>query len=287
MVLGPTQLMLLPRTYDPSPALAPYILRHYVFAADLPDSTVIEDFLLAETAFVRCLLEGDWTFQNAAGEWLKPDKMLFFGANAKPLKVRVRGSFVVAGCTIRPGGWNSLFAGSHQDYTDKLLPLSRVWGSQAAKLQLALENADTDEARIAAMELYIRKQLDDLGQQDPDLAMAQFERISLRDSKIKVEDAASLIGLSVRQLERRCCATFGLTPKAVLRRSRYLDIAAAKRGFGSPSERDLAELRYFDQSHLNREFRRFTRMTPGQFERTATPLHTAGLKLREESRFED
>jgi len=39
-------------------------------------------------------------------------------------------------------------------------------------------------------------------------------------------------------------------------------------------------LRYFDQSHLNREFRHFFGMTPGQFEKATTPLFTAGLKLR-------
>jgi len=59
------------------------------------------------------------------------------------------------------------------------------------------------------------------------------------------------------------------------------------RGLSSPTERDLAELRYFDQSHLNREFRRFARMTPKQFENAVTPLQTAGLKLRQESLFED
>ena len=64
-------------------------------------------------------------------------------------------------------------------------------------------------------------------------------------------------------------------------------MAAAIRGFSSPSESNLAELRFFDQSHLNREFKRFTQMTPGQFKKAITPLQTAGLKLREESKFED
>ena len=279
--------MLLSRTYHPSPALAPYIRRYYVFEAELPEDMVIEDFLLAETAFVRSLLKGEWTGEVAPGEWSRPSKTLLFGANEKPFRVRVQGSFNVVGFAIRPSGWNALFNCSHHDFVDRLLPLEEVWGNLAAKLQCAMEAADSDEAKVAAMEAIISERIADMGLLATDPAIARFEAIARTDSTMRIDDAAAEVGLSVRQLERRCRAAFGLTPKAVLRRSRFLDMATAMRGFSSPSERDFAELRYFDQSHLNREFRRFTRMTPRQFERMVTPLQTAGLKLREESRFED
>ena len=60
-------------------------------------------------------------------------------------------------------------------------------------------------------------------------------------------------------------------------------MATAMRGFSSPSEEELAALRYFDQSHLTREFKRFAGMTPRAFERTTTPLFTAGLNLRNQA----
>ncbi|MGB5778782.1 helix-turn-helix domain-containing protein [Allopontixanthobacter sediminis] len=279
--------MLLSRTYRPSPSLSPYIRRYYVFEADLPDDMVIEDFLLAETAFVRSLLKGEWQGEIAPGEWSCPSKTLFFGANEVPFKVRVQGSFHVVGFAIRPSGWHGLFRKPHHEFVDQLLPLQDIWGDLAGKLQAAMESAETDEAKVAAMEAIIEERIAFLGTPATDPAIAKFETIARTDSTMRVDDAADDVGLSVRQFERRCRASFGLTPKAVLRRSRFLDMATAMRGFSSPTERDLAELRYFDQSHLNREFRRFTRMTPRQFERSASPLQTAGLKLREESRFED
>jgi AraC-like DNA-binding protein len=137
------------------------------------------------------------------------------------------------------------------------------------------------------MERLILKRVSTVGSPEPDLKMAQFERIARVNSTILVNDAADLIGLSPRQMARRTKACFGLTPKAVLRRSRFLDLATAMRGFSTPSERDLAALRYYDQSHVTREFKRFTNMTPGVFQKTPTPLFTAGLKLRQESLFED
>ena len=279
--------MLLSRTYHPSEALAPYIRRFYVFEAELPEAMVIEDFLLSETAFVRCLLKGDWKGEVAPGEWSQPGRTLFFGANALPFRVRVQGSFAVTGFAIRPSGWKALFEQSHRDFADDLLPLQDLWGDLADHMQAGVESATDDQGKLAAMEAAITHRLKQIGSYKTDSQMAKFEVFARTDSAIRVEDAAREVGLSVRQLERRCQHTFGLTPKAILRRSRFLDMATAMRGFSSPSDSDLAALRYFDQSHVAREFRRFTNMTPTEFTNAVTPLQTAGLKLREEARFED
>jgi AraC-like DNA-binding protein len=279
--------MLLSRTYRPSADLAPYIRRFYVFEAPLPDGAMIEDFLLAETAFVRCLLRGDWAAETSPGQWSTAGNVVFFGANSRPLRVRVKGGFAVTGFAVRPSGWHALFAESHHTLSDKMLPLQQLWGDLADDMFAGVSQASDDDGQLVAMEIALRERIALLQRPDADLKMARFEVIARTDSTMRVEDAAIEVGLSIRQLERRCLASFGLTPKAILRRSRFLDTATALRGFSSPSDRDLDALRYFDQSHMNREFRRYTGMTPGTFVNASTPLQTAGLKLREESRFED
>lgn len=248
---------------------------------------VIEDFLLSETAFVRCLLRGNWKGEVAPGVWSQPGNALFFGANEHPFKVRVQGSFEVIGIAIRPSGWKALFEQSHREFKDRMFKLQDVWGDCADHLQAQVEKAGDDEEKVAALEDSIRRRLDEVGSHHVDEQIAKFEVFARTDSGIKIEDVAREVGLSVRQLERRSHMTFGLTPKAVLRRSRFLDMAAAMRGFSTPNDADLAEIRYFDQSHVAREFKRFTRMTPTQFADAITPLQTAGIKLREESKFED
>lgn len=278
---------MLSRTYRPSADLAPYIRRFYVFEAPLPDEIVIEDFLLAETAFVRCLLKGEWAAEATPGEWTTAGRIPFFGANARPFRVRVKGGFAVTGFAVRPSGWHGLFDVSHHIFADRMLPLQELWGQLAESMLAGLAAASDDEGQLLAMENAIRERISELGPVEPDKHIAQFEVFARTNSTIRIEDAAARIGLSVRQLERRCLASFGLTPKAVLRRSRFLDTAAAFRGFSTPSEQQLDALNYFDQSHMNREFRRFTDMTPRRFSETPTPLHTAGLKLREESKYED
>ena len=276
--------MLLSRTYQPSPALAPYIRRHYVFEAELPADSEIVDGLLAENAFVRIVMRGDWSVETEPGVWRNGGQTILFGANARPLKVRVRGPFTVIGFAIRPSGWSSLFWEPARSYADKMVSLGDAWDDIAPKLLSDLTDAPDDGAKVAALERAVATQMARVGARHPDELIAHFEQIARADSMIKVEDIAARLGLSVRQLERRCLAACGLTPKMILRRSRFLDMAAAMRGFSSPSEEELAKLRYFDQSHLNREFKRFANMTPGAFASAFTPLFTAGLKLREEGK---
>jgi AraC-like DNA-binding protein len=273
------------QNYAPSDALLPYIRRFYVFETPLPDDMVIEDFLLAETAFVRLLLGGDWSAEMTHGDWRTAGKCVFFGGNEKPLKARVKGSFLVAGFAVRPSGWTSLFTQSHRTVKDQMLPLQFLWGDLADKMFSEVAAAPNDLGKVAAMERAIAARLAEIGKYKPDDLMAQFEVIARTDSTMKIEDAAAQLGISVRQMERRCLESFGMSPKAILRRSRFLDMAAAMRGFSTPSQAQLAELRYFDQSHINREFRRFSGMTPGKFAKAVTPLQTAGLKLREEGKW--
>ena len=205
---------------------------------------------------------------------------MLFGANTKPFPVRMRGAFTVIGFSIKPGGWNALFGESAADYTDKMMPLADAWGSIATQMYDAVAAAPDDAAIVAAMETAVRAQLKVIGKPREDKLITRYESIARLDSTAKVEDVAALLGLSVRQVERRCLHGFGVSPKTIFRRSRFLDMAAAMRGLSKPNEVQLALLRYFDQSHLNREFHTFAGMTPGKFRAADTPLFTAGLQLR-------
>lgn len=277
-----TPTMLQSRNYPPAPDLDPYIRRHYIFAAELPAEHVIVDRLLSETAFVRILLKGDWAAEIAPGWWENAGPIALFGGNSLPQPVRVRGPFLVAGFAIKPSGWAALFDETACTFTNRMYRLRDIWGAVADEMFENVAPAADDAAMIAAMEDALRRRIAAMRRPGEDRQIARFEAIARLDSTTRVEIAATELGLSVRQLERRCLKGFGLTPKMILRRSRFLDMATAMRGFSDPSEEELAALSYFDQSHLNREFRRFTGMTPGAFMQTQTPLLNAGLKLRAE-----
>ncbi|MFC0590706.1 helix-turn-helix domain-containing protein [Novosphingobium aquiterrae] len=284
--------MLQSRNYPPSPRLAPYIARHYVFNVEAPDQFELIDQLLSETAFVRLLLRGDWAAEVVKGIWSNVGKAVFFGPNRRPLKVRVRGGFRVVGIAFCPAGWRGLSNIPADAFADRMVPLADMLGPRAESLlgevsRVTDDSAQGDARIIAAIEKVVCDLLDARGWPKADEAMQRFERLARNNSTAMVRDAAVQLGMSERQLERRCRPAFGLSPKAILRRSRFLDMAAAMRGLSSSDEREQAALRYYDQPQLIREFRRFIAMTPGQFQKTPTPLLTAGLELRALRKAED
>jgi AraC-like DNA-binding protein len=272
--------MLQSRNYAPSPHLAPYVARHYVFRPPLPDDFVMVDRLLAETAFVRILITGDWAAEVAPGRWERPGDVLFFGANARPFKVRVRGPFFIVGVALRPSGWRALSDRPASDFADRMVRLADVWGEDAEARFADVAKLTDDDAIVAVCEAAITAQLK--APQRVNRAMQHLESVARLDSATRVEDVADELGISSRQLERLSTAHFGHTPKTVMRRSRFLDMAAAMRGLGDPDDDYLAALRYFDQSHRTREFKHFIGMTPAEFERTPTPLLDAGIQLRQD-----
>lgn len=274
--------MLQSRNFAPSTDLAPYLRNHFVFRAALPADMELIDPLLSETAMLRVILQGDWAAEFTPGVWQVEGPTILFGNNSRCFNVRVRGPFVVAGTAIRPSGWTALCNRKANEFADGMFAGRTTWGPDADVLIEAAMLADGDDAIIAVLEDFWRGQLAKLGNLPVDKTMAAFEGIANRDSTMRVVDAAESIGLSPRALERRCCATFGLTPKAVLRRSRFLDMAAAVRGISDPGEEERVALRFSDQSHINREFRYFINMTPGVFEKASTPLLNAVLKLRQD-----
>lgn len=275
--------MLQSSNYAPSSDLAPYIRNHFVFRAALPADMELIGPLLSETAMLRVLLQGDWAAEFTPGVWQVEGPSILFGNNARCFNVRVRGPFVVVGTAIRPAGWTAFSDRKASEFADGMFPARAIWGDDADQLyhDVAVPSEE-DVGILDALDAFWRKQLVKAGTPDTDPAMATFEAITNSDSTMRVGDVAEKVGLSARVFERRCCATFGLTPKAVLRRSRFLDMAAALRGISDPGEDERAALRFSDQSHLNREFRYFIKMTPGAFEKTPTPLMDAVLKLRQD-----
>lgn len=280
------------RNYQPSERLAPYVARHYIFNVDAPDQFELIDHLLSETPFVRLLLRGDWAAEAIKGIWSNVGKAVFFGANSRPMKVRVRGGFRVVGVAFCPAGWRALTDFPADAFTDRMVPLSDMMGRRAKTLlddvtRIEDNTPDGDARIIAAIEAIICDLLEARGWPKADAAMQRFEILARNHSTALVRDVASELAMSERQLERRCRPTFGMSPKAVLRRSRFLDMATAMRGISNPDERELAALRYYDQPQLIREFRHFITMTPGQFRKQPTPLLDAGLALRNLRKMQD
>ena len=131
---------------------------------------------------------------------------------------------------------------------------------------------DPDTAATRALDLAATLVADG----DPDPA-ATRAAVLLADPRARAEDVAAEIGLSMRQLRRRCHAVVGYGPKTlqrVLRFRRFVGRIDA----GLPSGQDTHDLAalaaqagFADQAHLTRECRALAGLTPAMLARNRGP----------------
>lgn len=265
------------------PDIERHVARFYVTIMDQPDDRVVEDMLLNETGMVRVLVRGEWDAWVPPRGWKRFEGAVLCGAQRAAVRVRVRGPIATAGFTIRPGGWFGIDPRPHDKLADRLEMLEGEWGeAMVAACGDIDDHARTVDRMVAAVGARVAALA-----AAPDPLMEEMERIARADPTTTVRALADRLGLTQRVLDARACAHFGHTPKVVLRRSRFLDMAAVMRGLAVPDEEELASLRFYDASHLNKEFRLFVGMTPARFHRAVTPLLTPGLEVRQQRKLHD
>lgn len=81
---------------------------------------------------------------------------------------------------------------------------------------------------------------------------------------VGVANVARVLGVSVRQFERRFLARVGVTPKRYAALRRLERVTALAKSAPSLTAAAL-EAGYYDQSHFIRDFRRFSGTSPRKF----------------------
>ena len=115
-----------------------------------------------------------------------------------------------------------------------------------------------------------------VGDGGPDPAAARAAAL-LADPRARAEDVAAEVGLSMRQLRRRCHAVVGYGPKTLQRVLRFRRfVSRIDAGLAAGQDRhDLAALAaqagYADQAHLTRECQALAGLTPAALARQRGP----------------
>ena len=168
------------------------------------------------------------------------------------------------GVRFRPSAGGPALGLPLSELRDQRVDLADLRPADARQLPADLD-PETAVARALALTAGL---LDDAR---PDPAVTRAARL-LHDPQARAEDVADDIGLSLRQLRRRCHAAVGYGPKTlqrVLRFRRFVSrLDALTR---SPAGLDVAGLDlaglaaqagYADQAHLTRECGRLAGLTP-------------------------
>jgi AraC-like DNA-binding protein len=149
--------------------------------------------------------------------------------------------------------------------TNRILPLSDVFGANGDGLESAVLSRRNDLAQIAVAEAFLRRQApqrDTTAEKMGDIVT----QIAADRTITTVEIVAARSGLSVRSLQRSFARYIGVSPKWVINRHR-LHEAVDRLTKGEPIDwTQLAlDLGYFDQAHFIKDFKGIIGRTPGEY----------------------
>lgn len=277
-----------PISYSRAPAadLERWVGRFYVTIVGAPPEHRLDCGLLSDFACIRMQLRGDWEATTADGVQTSGRAAMLFGPHSRRMPISVTGSFISIGIFLRPGVCHSLNGPDVASLTDRLATFGDLGMPEARWLDL-FDPAGSPEDWVKAMEHEMRCLIAERAVREPDPVSARFEAAAFSDPTVSIAQIANEFGVEQRRLERIVRRDFGMPPKQVLRRARALDMASHLRGVADHDEAEAIALRYYDQSHLIREFTALFGMSPRQFVERPQPLMTLGLETRQARRLEE
>jgi AraC-like DNA-binding protein len=171
---------------------------------------------------------------------------------------------------LTPLGAHLLFGIALHELANEIVPLEAVFPRHLATLADRLEAVATWDERFALLDAILVARMAEARDPSPDVVWA-WDVLERTHGKAPIGWICDRLGRSRRHLAQRFRDQVGLPPKTVARIMRF-DHAVSLLGRDGAGLAEVAfECGYYDQAHLNRDFREFAGMSPGRFLHRASP----------------
>jgi AraC-like DNA-binding protein len=181
-------------------------------------------------------------------------------------------SGVQANLTAR--GARLLFNRPLADLANRTVSLRDLFGASIGRLQQALYDARTWEARFAVLDRELLSRIQIAAPIPRELSSA-WELLVRSGGRCSVRELSHTIGWSERHLGRQFDHQFGMTPKTF---ARVLRFGRAVRRITSRAPSALADIAldcgYFDQAHFTHDFHAFAGVTPTELLASRRPAES-------------
>lgn len=258
----------------PSPDVAEHVTLFYRFACSEP---VFGDTERADHAQFRFRLSpGGTIYTMGDGSRLAASDAHIVGAKTGSMAVEVAGPVLGFGFGITPAGWSAMIGVDASTMMNRVVDARDLFGADLVDRHLAALTAADGLPEMAAIgEALVRA----LASRRGHLVSSFIRQVDAWLAGSASPDLDLLVaatGLSRRQVERKCKALYGAPPKLLARKYRALR-AATGLVAGSVSLDEVVAHGFYDQSHLIREVKQFTGLTPRQI--SANPSALAMLTV--------
>jgi AraC-like DNA-binding protein len=239
------------RRWPPAPDLSEYVERHWEVRWRLKPGDTFTQELLPHP----CV--------NLVSEL---GRAAVYGLPSRRARRRLEGAGAAVGTKFRPGAFSAFVGLSASGLVGHSFPLAELFGVAGDELERRLAAAGPDaDGHVSQVEAFLRQRLPAPDPQRTLVLEVVADMLELHAS-CNVSDLARRHGVSARTLQRRFRQYIGVGPKWVLKRYRVHE--AAERiasGEAQDAARLAADLGYFDQSHLIRDFTAQVGRSPGRY----------------------
>lgn len=263
---------------SPPSALAPYVRLIWQYQSDADARDGARADADARAPLQRIVPDGHpelilhfgqpYAEVDAMGNVLAQAPALFAGQLTGPLLLQQAPGAGVLGVRFRPAGARVFFDTPMHRLRDQRVPLSKLWCARRVDdLHRGLLAAPDAEARVAYVSGALSVRLAE-SRAPADSKIAQCAEQLLMQQGLAMAAMAAYCTCSRRQFERRFLAEVGVSPRllASIARFRTLFDALEQDSLRVRHWGEAAQMAgYFDQAHMNREFKRFAGLSPQAF----------------------
>ncbi len=266
--------------YPPDPRLAAFVRCFWVFEHAFAPHETRDERIVPDGSPELIFHFGDPYTEireiDADQVAARQPKSLFAGQITKPLLLRAAGHAGVVGVRFTPWGARRFIDRPMRETVDRRIDLRDLWVSSLDELEQRLHGADSDSARIVAIEPVLLDKAARSSRTDDDAVAACVAEMQRTQEAIPPNRMRRISGLGERQLERRFLDIVGLSPKLLASILRFRSLFDAFQSSGdAPWLRAAIDSGYFDQAHMIRDFKRFAGRPPQAFYQSLSGLSAA------------
>lgn len=185
------------------------------------------------------------------------------GPNTSSVSVPLRGTMKGLSLTLRPEAARALLGLPIANIAGLDLPLTEFWAEDTECLAFRLDKADGDDALADILWDAIRSRV--ARSSEGILPMNLYRHIDYASMR-RAGNRAHPREIGERRMQQLYREYIGLSPRSSRRLARWHGLLRALRFVDRPDWAALAiEHGWYDQAHLCRDFRSFSRLTPGEY----------------------
>jgi AraC-like DNA-binding protein len=201
---------------------------------------------------------------------VRQPRTLFIGELRRPFITRSRGHLELLGVRFWPGAIRVFIDAPAEQAVDGMADGSLLRASLAREVAREVHGADAEERR-ERLQHALLNQLGDRPRPHR-MVRAAVQALLLAEGVVNIDSLAGTLGVSRRHLEREFVREVGVAPKSLASVLRFRRVLRAIEEGAADWAGVALRCGYYDQSHLIRDFKRYTGRSPNIYLREGHPI---------------